>query len=85
MALGVEVSEVDYVGGETCRYVTYYNKEDDFEYGYDVELYLPALDIPGEMIHKGQVPWEPIEYHSLSFGKESLEDDIKEYHLTIDI
>ena len=35
MSLGVEISQVDYVGGEACRYVTYYNKDDDFDYDMD--------------------------------------------------
>lgn len=79
MSLGIEISQVDYVGGEACRYVTYYNKDDDFDYGYEVQLYFPTFNTPGEMIHKGQVPWEPIEYHSLSYGNEELKADISCY------
>lgn len=79
MTIGIEISEVDYVGGEACRYITYYNKGDDFDYGYSVELYSPAPSLPGEMIHKGHVPWEPIEYHSLSYGNVDLEADVTAY------
>lgn len=79
MSLGFEVSKPDYVGGEACRYVTYYNKDDDFDYGYEVQLYSPTFNMPGEMMHKGQVPWETIEYHSLSFGNDDLQADISTY------
>jgi hypothetical protein len=79
MSLGFEVSKPDYVGGEVCRYVTYYNKDDDFDYGCVVQLYSPTFNMPGEMMHKGQVPWETIEYHSLSFGNDDLQADISTY------
>lgn len=84
MSLGIEISKVDYVGGEACRYITYYNKDDDFDYGYEVELYSPTINTPGEMIHKGQAPWEPIEYHSLSYGNDDLDADIATYAEEID-
>lgn len=37
------------------------------------------IGTPGEAIHKGQLCWEPIEYHPLSYGNDELEVDISCY------
>jgi hypothetical protein len=74
-----QIGDIEFFDGEAVMYLV--SKNPDFaDLGYYEAMFFPALHQPAENMLKGKPigDWDIIEYHSESWGKESLEEDIEE-------